>query len=64
VVADGVSGALDDDLGLACERALQLCRETTRAYALRFSWEAATQQFLQQLRHIHQHAVEVPASVM
>jgi glycosyltransferase involved in cell wall biosynthesis len=64
VVADGVSGALDDDLGLACERALLLCRETTRAYALRFSWEAATQQFLQQLRHVHQHAVEVPASVV
>ncbi|MDY7579602.1 glycosyltransferase family 1 protein [Herbaspirillum sp. RTI4] len=50
VVANGVSGILDEDLGKACHEALKLDRERTREHALTFSWEAATQQFLE---HLH-----------
>jgi glycosyltransferase involved in cell wall biosynthesis len=63
VVADGVSGILNEDLGQACLDALTLNREATRAHALRFSWEAATQQFLQQLIHTREHPVDAPAVV-
>lgn len=61
VVANGVSGILDEDLAHACKAALQLSREATRQHALRFSWDAATQQFLQQLKHVSQHVVGLPA---
>jgi hypothetical protein len=42
-------GALDDDLGAACQRALTLSREDCRAYALTRSWRACTEQFLSNL---------------
>lgn len=63
IVAHGTSGILDNNLALACERALTLSRDAARIHALRFSWEAATQQFLQQLTHVHQHHIAVPAPV-
>lgn len=63
VVADGVSGILNEDLEQACLDALTLSREATRAHALRFSWEVATQQFLQQLKQTREHPVDVPAVV-
>jgi glycosyltransferase involved in cell wall biosynthesis len=50
VVAHGVSGMLDNDLEQACFDALHLDRAQVRAHALGFSWEAATRQFLQNLR--------------
>ncbi|MEJ2344462.1 MAG: glycosyltransferase family 1 protein [Gammaproteobacteria bacterium] len=49
VVTDGVTGALDADLGLAVARALQLKSDTVRAHTLGRSWEAATRQFLEHL---------------
>ena len=39
VIADGVSGALDDDLAAAVTRALACDREQVREYSLKFSWE-------------------------
>lgn len=50
VVANGLSGVLDEDLGLACRAALDMHRDDVRQHALTYSWEAATQQFLQ---HLH-----------
>jgi len=50
VVADGVSGSLDEDLERACHAALALDRGDARRHALNYSWAAATQQFLQ---HLH-----------
>jgi glycosyltransferase involved in cell wall biosynthesis len=50
VVANGVSGVLDIDLGYACRAALGLSRDAVRKHALGYSWEAATAQFLQ---HLH-----------
>jgi glycosyltransferase involved in cell wall biosynthesis len=49
VVREGVSGALDEDLGTATMRALALAAEDCRNYALGFTWEAATKQFLENL---------------
>jgi glycosyltransferase involved in cell wall biosynthesis len=45
VVGDGAAGALDEDLGAACERALRLKAEDVIAHAQQFNWEAATEQF-------------------
>ena len=50
VVASGQSGSLNDDLRRACFEALSMDREQVRQHALGYSWDAATQQFLQ---HLH-----------
>lgn len=39
VVKDGFSGALDDDLSIAIEKALKLNREDAKAHAKTFTWE-------------------------
>ncbi|KAF3998995.1 glycosyltransferase family 4 protein [Glaciimonas immobilis] len=52
VVADGYSGSLELDLARACMNALRLDRDKIRAHALTYSWERATQQFLQSLYRI------------
>lgn len=52
VVRDGVSGILEFDLRRACLQALRLDRHQVREHALTFSWELATQQFLQSLYRI------------
>jgi glycosyltransferase involved in cell wall biosynthesis len=49
IVREGVSGALDRDLGKAVARALAIPRAQCRAEAERFSWRAATEQFLANL---------------
>lgn len=49
VVRDGVTGILDEDLGAATLRALALQPADCRNYALGFTWEAATRQFLDHL---------------
>jgi glycosyltransferase involved in cell wall biosynthesis len=38
VVSDGVTGILDDDLQVACHRALELDRTSCREHALGLSW--------------------------
>ncbi len=43
-------GALDDDLRSACLAALASSREKARELALQYSWEAATQQFINNIR--------------
>jgi glycosyltransferase involved in cell wall biosynthesis len=45
VVDDGVTGALDWDLGTAAKRALQIDPDACRARALRSDWNASTRQF-------------------
>ena len=49
ILREGVSGALDLDLGRAIKRALSIPRAGCRAEAERFSWRAATGQFLANL---------------
>jgi len=46
VVVDGVTGVLGDDLRAAALAALGLDPQACRDHALRYTWEAATRQFL------------------
>jgi glycosyltransferase involved in cell wall biosynthesis len=50
VVGHGAAGVLDEDLGAAALAALEIPRETCRAYALNFTWRASAIQFLEHLR--------------
>jgi len=49
VIVNGVTGALSDDLQAAALAALQMSPDACRKHALRYSWEAATRQFLSNL---------------
>jgi glycosyltransferase involved in cell wall biosynthesis len=49
VVARGVTGVLDEDLGSAALGALSLDRERCRQAAQQWTWERATAQFLSHL---------------
>jgi glycosyltransferase involved in cell wall biosynthesis len=49
VVGDAPVAALDEDLAIACRRALEIPREAARAFALTRSWRACTQQFISNL---------------
>lgn len=49
IVRDGVTGFLDEDLGRAARRALELDPPSCRAEALGYSWRAATRAFLDRL---------------
>jgi glycosyltransferase involved in cell wall biosynthesis len=46
VIQNGVNGWLDEDLGLAARKALEVDRSSCRKYAENHSWEACTRQFL------------------
>jgi len=45
LIADGVNGAVSDDLEAACGRALHCSREAARAAALGYSWETSHELF-------------------
>ncbi|MGM0680553.1 MAG: glycosyltransferase family 4 protein, partial [Pseudomonadota bacterium] len=45
VVIDGVTGCLDEDLGRAARRALDINPQNPRDYSLSHSWHQATEQF-------------------
>lgn len=53
VVADGVTGALDENLQAAAIRALSIDPGACRAHALRSSWEACTRDFERNLVPCH-----------
>ena len=50
VIEQGISGAMNEDLGAAARAALLLDPHKCRAHALRYSWETATQQFIANLQ--------------
>lgn len=50
VIGDAPAGVLDEDLREACLQALRIPRHNAVAHARRFTWERATEQFLQHLR--------------
>lgn len=50
VVLEGVSGCLNEDLGLAMEGALRLDRSDCHVFAGEFSWRHCTQAFVDQLQ--------------
>jgi glycosyltransferase involved in cell wall biosynthesis len=45
VILDGVTGALDEDLGLAARRALMLDPDACRRHALQYGWDVSTREF-------------------
>jgi glycosyltransferase involved in cell wall biosynthesis len=49
VVQEGVNGAIDADLAMAVERALQIPRHSARAYAMTKSWDAVGELFRREL---------------
>ncbi len=46
VIGDSDAGVLDEDLGLACHRALAVPRERARAFSMNFTWAESARQFL------------------
>jgi len=46
LVREGVNGCLDEEIGAAALRALDVSRETCREFAMHYSWETCTRQFL------------------
>ncbi len=54
VIGDSGVGVLDEDLGAAVRKALQISPEQCRRYAQRFGWPTVTQQFLANLRPIQE----------
>ena len=62
VVVNGASGMLNNDLRQACIDALALDRQQVRQHALAYSWETATQQFLQHLHLARRHDDDAAAA--
>jgi glycosyltransferase involved in cell wall biosynthesis len=50
VLGDGGAGAMHEDLREACLEALKIDRNHARAWAERFSWAAASEQFAAHLK--------------
>lgn len=50
VLGDSDAGVMHEDLREACLAALKIDRKTARAHAEKFSWRAATEQFVSHLR--------------
>jgi len=63
VVRDGETGALDEDLGVACRRALGIDRKACRRYAESRSWAASTRQFAGYLAPQQRPGAAVASSV-
>lgn len=49
LIEEGLTGAIDDDLGAACARALHCSRERARQSAAAYTWRASHELFLSQL---------------
>ncbi|QJE73760.1 glycosyltransferase family 1 protein [Aerophototrophica crusticola] len=61
VVGTGGPGVLDTDLRNACLAALDIDPAACRAHALTFSWRAAAEQFLANLRPVHEKGLPLAA---
>jgi glycosyltransferase involved in cell wall biosynthesis len=59
VIGSRPIGALDDDLGAACLRALKISRDACRAFALMHSWESSARQFISHCQRYKPVAVEM-----
>ncbi|NWH07786.1 MAG: glycosyltransferase family 1 protein [Alphaproteobacteria bacterium] len=60
VIGEAPVGALDEDLARACARALTVSGADAREFAMNFSWEACTRQFLSNLSPQRPEAATVP----
>src|SRR5207302_6551817 len=64
VIADHPIGALDNDLRIACIRALDLSRAACRNFALARSWENSARQFIGNLSALQPSRLPQPARVV
>ena len=64
VIADHPIGAIDNDLRVACLRALIMSRETCRNFALARSWENSARQFVGNLTSLQPSRSLRPSPVM
>ena len=56
VIGDSAAGALDEDLRMACLRALHIEPVVARTHAERFSWRVCTEEFVR--HHLLPHQTE------
>ena len=52
VVGDSGAGVLDEDLRIACLKALEIPREKPLAHAAKYTWEASARQFLDNVEFV------------
>jgi glycosyltransferase involved in cell wall biosynthesis len=64
VIADHPVGALDEDLGRACLRALEMSRDACRNFALERSWENSARQFIGNLSALQPSRSLRPAPIV
>jgi glycosyltransferase involved in cell wall biosynthesis len=64
VIADHPIGALDEDLGRACLRALDMSRDACRRFALERSWENSARQFIGNLSELQPSRSLRPAPIV
>lgn len=60
VLGGGGAGAMNEDLREACLEALKIDRAEARAWAERFSWRAASEQFASHLKPLPKTASSQP----
>jgi glycosyltransferase involved in cell wall biosynthesis len=59
VIQNGVNGWIDEDLGVAARKALEVERSSCRKFAEGYSWEACTSQFLSLIQPKQQSTAHV-----
>ena len=64
VVGNDPIGVLNEDLRVACVEALQISRETCRAFALRYSWESSARQFIGHVKTVVAGGHHAPSAGM
>ncbi len=62
VLVDSKAGVMNDDLRTACMEALNVDRATARTHAEKYSWRAATEQFISHLHISYQSEIENAAA--
>ena len=63
VIGHSESGALHENLEDACLAALKISKETARQHAEKFSWRAATEQFVKHLQPVPPGLVEASSDI-
>jgi glycosyltransferase involved in cell wall biosynthesis len=61
VLGDSSAGVMNEDLRTACLHALKIPREVARAHAEKFSWKAASEQFVSHLKPVQ---LKLPAQTV
>jgi glycosyltransferase involved in cell wall biosynthesis len=61
VLGNSKAGVMHEDLREACLEALKIPRETARAHAEKFSWRAATEEFVRHLKPVPSPEVHITA---